>query len=74
MHSAKPSWFQKQRLDFIRANLKAYGMIRRQQIIDKFEVTAAIASSDIATFIAANPGLIDYDRNAKCYVFDGTDL
>lgn len=74
MHSAKPSWFQKQRMDFIRANLRTYGMIRRQQIMDKFEVTAAIASSDIAAFMAAYPDRIDYDRHAKCYNFDGTDL
>ena len=74
MHSANLSWFQKQRMDFIRANLQAYGMIRRQQIMDKFEVTAAIASSDIAAFMAAYPNRIDYDRRTKCYNFDGTDL
>lgn len=64
------NWFQKQREDFIRSNLKTYGMIRRQQIADKFGVTIAVASKDLQDFIAANPGLIDYDRRAKCYTLD----
>jgi hypothetical protein len=68
------TWFMKQRQDFIRANLAAYGMIRRQQIVDRFEVTIAIASADIQAFIAAYPDLIDYDRSAKCYTFDGSSL
>ena len=68
------SWFQKQRQDFIRATLMTYGMIRRKQIVEKFDVTLAIASADIQTFIDAHPDLIEYDRYAKCYAFDGSDL
>lgn len=64
------SWFKKQRQDFIRAQLETFGMIRRQQIVDKFEVTTQIASADIQSFIEAHPDSIDYDRSAKCYTFD----
>lgn len=68
------SWFKRQRQDFIRAQLETFGMIRRQQIVDKFEVTLAVASADIQAFIAAHPGTIDYDRTAKCYTFDAEAL
>lgn len=64
------SWFKDQRQDFIRAQLKTYGMIRRQQIVEKFGVTIQVASKDIQEFIESNPGLVDYDRKAKCYTFD----
>jgi len=68
------TWFQQQRQDFIRANLQTYGMIRRQQVVDKFKVTTQVASTDIQQFIADHPDLIDYDRSAKCYTFDQTQL
>lgn len=64
------TWFKHQRQDFIRAQLETFGMIRRQQIADKFDVTLQIASADIQAFIAAYPDAIDYDRSAKCYTFD----
>lgn len=64
------TWFTKQRQDFIRAQLKTYGIIRRDMIAKQFEVTIQIASKDIADFIEDHPGLIDYDRHAKCYTLD----
>lgn len=64
------TWFQKQRQDFIRAHLQAFGMIRRGEIVARFEVTLAVASADIQAFIAAHPDAIDYDRTAKCYVYE----
>ena len=64
------TWFQKQRQDFIRAQLETFGMIRRGDITERFEVTLAIASADIQAFIAAHPGAIDYDRIAKCYTYE----
>lgn len=60
----------RQRQDFIRAQLQAFGMIRRAEIVKRFEVTIAVASADIQTFIAAHPDAIDYDRVAKCYVYE----
>lgn len=68
------TWFMRQRQDYIRAQLETYGMIRRQQLADKFEITIAVASADIQTFIANHPDAIDYDRSTKCYVFDGASL
>lgn len=59
-----------QRQDFIRAQLETYGMIRRADIANRFEVTIQIASADIATFMAAHPDAIDYDRSTKCYVYE----
>lgn len=64
------TWFMRQRQDFIRAQLETFGLIRRQQIVDKFEVTLAVASNDIMQFIADHPDMIDYDRSAKCYTLD----
>lgn len=64
------TWFMRQRQDFIRAQLETFGLIRRQQITDKFEVTLAVASNDIMQFIADHPDMIDYDRSAKCYTLD----
>lgn len=63
-------WFAKQRQDFIRAQLQAFGQIRRGDIANRFEVTVQQASADIAAFVEQNPGLIDYDIRAKCYVLD----
>jgi predicted transcriptional regulator len=74
MSGALTSWFQRQRQDFIRAELKIYGQIRRQDIADRFEVTVQIASADIQAFIAANPDVIIYDGRAKMYVLDKESL
>ena len=49
-------------------------MIRRQQIVDKFEVTIQVASADIQQFLSEHPDLIDYDRSAKCYTLDKYSL
>ena len=72
------TWFMRQRQEFIRAQLETFGMIRRADIAERFEVTIQIASADIQAFIASHPDAIDYDRAAKCYVYDaraalGTD-
>lgn len=63
-------WFIRQRQDFIRAHLNTFGQIRRADICDRFEVTVAIASADISTFIAEHPDAIIYDGRAKTYVLD----
>jgi hypothetical protein len=68
------SWFQRQRQDFIRAQLEAFGQIRRADIADRFEVSVQVASADIAEFMAVHPDAIIYDGRAKCYVFDDRAL
>lgn len=64
------TWFVRQRQDFISAQLRTFGQIRRQQIADRFEVTIQIASADIAQWQKDNPDAIIYDGRAKCYVLD----
>ena len=67
------TWFQRQRQDFIRAQLQTYGMIRRAEIAERFGVTIQVASADIQAFVASHPGAIDYDRSAKCYTYDARE-
>ena len=67
------TWFMRQRQDFIRAQLETFGMIRRSDIAERFEVTVQVASADIQAFIAAHPDAIDYDRAAKCYVYENRE-
>ncbi len=64
------AWFEKQRQDFIRAQLQAFGQIRRAAIAEHFEVTIQVASADIQKFIAAHPDAIIYDGRAKMYILD----
>ena len=61
-------WFKSRRQEFIAATLRQYGQIRRADIMRQFEVTAAIASADIAAFLAADPPNVTYDVSAKTYV------
>lgn len=68
------TWFMRQRQDFIRCQLQTFGMIRRNDIAEKYGVTMQVASADIAAFVAEHPDTIDYDRSAKCYTFDGATL
>ena len=68
------SWFMKQRQDFIRAQLKTFGQIRRSDIAKRFDVSIPLASSDIQTFIESNPDCIIYDGRAKMYVLDKESL
>lgn len=64
------TWFTRQRQDFIRATLQAFGQIRRADITTRFEVTTAIAAKDIAEFMRDHPDAIIYDGRAKTYVLD----
>jgi len=68
------NWFTRQRQDFIRAQLEAFGQIRRSDIMNCFEVTSQCASADISAFIDANPDLIIFDGRAKLYVLDDASL
>lgn len=61
-------WFKDRRQEFIAATLRQFGQIRRADIMRQFEVTAAIASADIAAFLASDPPHVTYDVSAKTYV------
>lgn len=67
-------WFARQRQDFIRAHLIAFGEIRRIDIANRFEITTQVASADIAVFVDAHPDVIIYDGKAKRYVLDRESL
>ena len=60
----------RQRQDFIRAHLEAFGQIRRADIAERFDITLAVASSDINMFLSFYPEAIIYDGRAKTYVLD----
>jgi hypothetical protein len=62
------SWFKDRRQEFIAATLRQFGQIRRADICREFDVTQAIASADIATFLASDPPHVSYDVSAKTYV------
>lgn len=62
------SWFKDRRQEFIFATLKTFGQIRRADLIREFDITAAIASADIAAFVANQPTFIAYDVSAKAYI------
>lgn len=63
-------WFKDRRQEFIGATLRQFGQIRRADIMREFGVTAAVASSDISTFLAANPPHVRYDVSGKTYVLE----
>lgn len=63
-------WFVRHRQEFIRDQLKTFGIIRRKDIADRFEIGVQVASTDIARFIDAHPNVLVYDGKAKMYVLD----
>lgn len=62
------TWFKDRRQEFIAATFRQFGQIRRTDIMQEFDVTAAVASADIAAFLASDPPHVTYDVSAKCYV------
>lgn len=64
------TWFTERRQEFILATIRQFGQIRRGDLMREFDISAPLASSDIAAFLAANPSLVRYDVSAKCYVID----
>lgn len=62
------NWSQDRRGDFIAWHLNTYGTLRRSDIMKTFRISVMQASVDIAAFIAAEPGVMKYDRNDKQYV------
>jgi hypothetical protein len=61
------TWFQRQRSEWIIETVKIFGFINREHIERKFEITSAVASTDLRDVMAAHPDLIRYNKNAKRY-------
>lgn len=66
-------WFLNVRQEFIAATLRQFGQINRADIMREFDVTAAIASKDIAEFLSADPPHVRYDVSAKTYVLENAN-
>lgn len=56
------------RLDFIDWRLTVHGSIRRQHLMDAFQISQPQASADLTAFEAEHPGAMVYDKSAKQYV------
>jgi hypothetical protein len=61
-------WFVDRRQEFIAAQLRQFGQIRRQDIMRQFDVSRPQASNDIAAFLANDPPRVKYDVSGKTYV------
>ncbi len=64
------NWFKDRRQEFIAGTLRHFGQVRRADLIREFDITAAVASADIAAFLANNPPFVRYDVSAKAYVLE----
>jgi hypothetical protein len=62
------NWAQKQRQDFIRERLNECGELGPQDIVKKFEISAAQASIDIGLFREKFPRACVYDFSKKKWV------
>jgi len=69
-------WFMDRRQEFIAAQLRQFGQIRRGDLVHQFGITLAVASKDIGDFLAADPKRVTYDVSAKLYVLveEGTTV
>lgn len=61
-------WFLEQRLNFIQAYLLEKGEINRKAIMEKFDVSIAVASHDLKKYQDKNPSAITYDKQKKKYL------
>ena len=62
------AWEIERRLDYIAWRLNTNGTLRRDNIMDAFDVSIVQASDDIKAFKEAYPGVLKYDYNDKHYV------
>lgn len=67
----KLSWAAKQRQNYIGERLRSVGTLNRNSIEKEFEISPQQASNDIAHFLNENPGMLDYDRFYKMYIYQG---
>nr|MBP9033939.1 WYL domain-containing protein [Pseudomonadales bacterium] len=59
---------QRDRLAFIELRVRFLGEVRRHDLFTRFNIQAAAASRDLATYKELVPGNIDYDGKNKVYV------
>lgn len=68
MPNAPANWYVSRRLDWIDILLATAGQVNRDDLVQRFGVSASQASVDLRAFEAAHPGAARYDHRAKCYV------
>lgn len=61
------SWFEDQRLLWIRECLAVYGFINRQHLEVKFGISTPQASKDLNKFLRLYPELMEYNTSTKRY-------
>ena len=61
-------WFEQRRMEWIEETLRVLGYINRKHLMQEFGVSATQVSHDFAEFQKFRPGLMEYDKSAKCYV------
>jgi hypothetical protein len=64
-------YFRAMRMQFIKDSIQVYGYINRIHLMRMFWVSDKIAHSDLAIFKKANPKLMVYSKQLKCYVHSG---
>lgn len=61
-------FFQNLRLDYIDWRLANPGSINRSHLVEAFDISMAIASRDITSFLETYPLSMSYDASKKTYV------
>lgn len=64
----------KRRQWWISKQVASVGKINRADICSAFDVSVPQASKDINRWLTANPGALNYDKSAKCYITDAGRL
>lgn len=62
------TWFQKQRLAYIGARLKALGTVSRRDLQRYFDITSPTAGDDFERFVEAFPGACVWSAEHKAFV------
>lgn len=62
-------WFKRQRQQYIMQTLVLLGRVNRADLMRHFDISAAIASTDIRAFLAEHPTTMAYDKTAKAYIW-----
>ena len=63
-----PRWSQRQRFAFLERRLYWEGTLSRQDLINRFGISAPQASMDVARYDELAPGNVEFDRSRKVFV------
>ena len=67
----KLNWAAAQRQNYIGERLRNVGTLNRFDLEEEFGISTAQASIDIAHFLKDNPGVAEYDKTLKQYLYQG---